>query len=310
VPRGTVLKPSTSAPARAAPSVADILPPRVGPRAELASPRWVGELELEFARAGSRTVIARRRHQGPLLVQRAFQEQDGSCQVYLLHPPGGVVGGDQLGLRIGLGPGTRALITTPAAAKLYESAARTALLTQDCQAADGALLELLPQETIVYDGAYAESSTHVALAATAQFIGWEITCLGRDERGFSRGRQVQRWRLTRQGRPLWDERSLIEGGSPVLEAEWGLAGRPVLGTLVATGTPQGLIEVLRQMLPESPAPETERDWFAVTQLGEVLVCRYLGYSAEVAKRHFCAVWAKLRWAASGQKAVAPRIWAL
>lgn len=252
----------------------------------------------------------RRRHQGPLLVQRAFQQLDGSCQVYLLHPPGGVVGGDQLGLRVGLGAGTRALITTPAAAKLYASSGRTALLTQACDVADGALLELLPQESIVYDGAHAEAYTHVALASTAQFIGWEITCLGRDERGFSRGRHVQRWQLTRQEQTLWSERSLIEGGSSVLQAPWGLAGRPVLGTLVATGTPPGLVEALRQTLPETTTAETERDWFAVTQLGEVLVCRYLGYSAEVAKRHFCAVWASIRRATSGQKAVPPRIWAL
>ena len=137
-------------------------------------------------------------------------------------------------------------------------------------------------------------------------MGWEISSLGRDERGFSRGLFVQHWQIEREGLLLWSERSLIEGGSPLLRASWGLGGRPVLATLVATGATELAIENLRERAQQlGPADEC----FSVTRLGEVLVGRYLGYSTEEAKRFFSAAWTILRQAVSGRRTVPPRIWA-
>jgi urease accessory protein len=276
---------------------------------------WSARLELSFERVGARTVIARRRHSGPLLVQRPFYEADGGCQVYLIHPPGGVVGGDQLALTLELGAGSRTLVTTPAATKIYASPAARSQLSQRCQLADSAFLELLPQETILYAGARAHAATVVLLGSGSQFVGWEVLCLGRDAAGFSTGEFVQQWHVERQGRLLWAERSLLEGGMPALRASWGLAGRSVVGTMLGTGAQNVSLEALRPetLCPGSPCSETPLgpgdDWLSVTRLGEVLVCRYLGYSAETAKRFFSAAWAVLRPSLSGRTAVHPRIWA-
>jgi len=267
---------------------------------------WTGSLELHFEQVGARTVIARRRHSGPLLVQRAFHEPDGGCQVYLIHPPGGVVAGDQLSLSVACRAQSRTLITTPAATKIYESSGARCQLEQHCEVAEGAILELLPQETILYDGARAHSSTTVQLGPAAQFVGWEILSLGRDELGFSRGEFAQHWQLKREQRLLWSERSLLEGGGPLLSASWGLAGRRVLGTLVGTGAERLSLDELRA---DTAGLGRANDWFSVTRLGEVLVCRYLGYSAETAKRFFCTVWAVLRKTVCGRNTVPPRIWA-
>jgi len=267
---------------------------------------WTGHLQLQFERVGARTVIARRRHSGPLLVQRAFHEPDGGCQVYLIHPPGGVVAGDQLVLELELRAESRTLVTTPAATKIYSSSGACSQLSQHFAIAEGAILEFLPQETILYDGARAQSSTRVSLAPRSQFVGWEILSLGRDEQGFSRGSFIQHWQLERAGRLLWSERSLLEGGSPLLQASWGLGGRRVLATLVGTGAAELALEPLREHAQQlGPAD----DCFSVTRLGEVLVCRYLGYSSEAAKRFFSAAWAVLRQAVSGRRTVPPRIWA-
>ncbi|MEY2931880.1 MAG: hypothetical protein RL033_2629 [Pseudomonadota bacterium] len=267
---------------------------------------WSARLELAFERVGARTVLARRRHQGPLLVQRAFREPDGSCQVYVVHPPGGVVGGDTLALELTLRERARTLVTTPAATKIYASPLVSSALTQHCQVADGAILELLPQETILYDGARATSSTHVLLGEGSHFLGWEVLSLGRDDTGFSTGQFVQRWQLERQGRLLWAERTALDGGSPLLSSSWGLSGRSVLATLVGTGAQSLSLDELRALTEQLGG---ERDWFSATRLGEVLVCRYLGYSAETAKRLFSAAWATLRQTVSGRDAVQPRIWA-
>jgi urease accessory protein len=266
---------------------------------------WVGSLSLDFERSGHQTVIARRRHRGPLLVQRPFHEPDGTCQVYLIHPPGGVVGGDSLVHEFDLRRESRALITTPGATKLYRSPELCSTLRHDVVVAAGGVFEWLPQETIVFSGALAESSARVRLeGSSSQFIGWDITCLGHDNAGLRRGRVTQSWELTRDGRCLWRERADHEGGAAALSAPWGLAGRTVVGTLIATGSGSAEVEAVRAALPEA-----DRDWLSVSRLGEVLLCRYLGYSAEAAKHRFGAAWAILRRQLFGRSARPPRVWA-
>src|SRR5262245_14402851 len=119
-----------------------------------ASAGWLASLDLEFARSGSRTVLARRSHVGPLIVQRPFYPEGDVCHVYLVHPPGGVVGGDTLELRARVHDGAHALITTPAATKFYRSEGRMARQVQDI-ALDAAIFEWLPQETILFADAHA-----------------------------------------------------------------------------------------------------------------------------------------------------------
>jgi urease accessory protein len=273
---------------------------------------WIGELSLDFERSGDRTVIARRRHQGPLLVQRPFYEPDGTCQVYLLHPPGGVVGGDRLSCFFDVRGDSHALVTTPGATKLYRSARQRAEILHDVRSSGGGSFEWLPQETIVFGGVQAQSSLRVRLDASSHFIGWDIVCLGQDNRGLSSGHLVQRYELERDGRRLWCERAEFEGGAAVLTAPWGLAGRSVVGTLIATGANASDVLAVREGCAGSLAetlPDEQRDWLSVTRLGEVLLCRYLGYSAEAAKRCLCAVWAILRKRLLGRDARQPRVWA-
>jgi urease accessory protein len=265
---------------------------------------WIGQLSLDFERGGGKTVIARRRHMGPLLIQRPFYEPDGACQVYLIHPPGGVVGGDALMLAFEARGGAQALITTPGATKLYRSPRQGSRLSQSITCLDGAVLEWLPQETIAYGGVSASASTNIRLDASSHFIGWDITCLGQDNGGLGQGQLTQQWRLERDGRLLWTERAELEGNGTLLEAPWGLGGRTVFGTLVATGAGTALVDEVRAVCPGS-----DTDWLSVTRLGEVLLCRYLGYSAEAAKRCFCDAWAVVRRRVLGREACPPRVWA-
>lgn len=269
---------------------------------------WSANLSLEFSARDGRTVLTQRRHDGPLQVQRAFYPPgDRACHVYILHPPGGVVGGDSLAVRARVERGAHALLTTPAAAKLYRSDNVCARLSQELNVAGDARLEWLPQETIAFDGAHAASTTRVELAANAGFIGWEILCLGRPAAGetYARGAFTQRFEIRRDGAPLWWERQALAGDAPALQAPWGLAGRCVVATLVAVGRAPTALAGLRALLhAERPAGE-----FSVSQLREVLVCRYLGDSAEQARAGFTEAWRLLRPALWGVEATPPRIWA-
>jgi urease accessory protein len=270
-------------------------------------PGWEAELELGFAARGEGTILQHRAHRGPLRVQRPFYpEGPGCCHTYVLHPPGGLVGGDWLRVRARVGAGAAALLTTPAAGKAYRSGGGLARQAQALAADDGASLEWLPQETIVFDGARLALETRVDLAARAAFIGWEIVCLGRPAGGerFARGECRQRLEVWREGSPVVLERLLLEGSGDVQRAPWGLGGQPVTATLIASPAPADGVDQLRA-LGELLPPE---DRAAVTVVEGALVCRYLGASAERARGHLLRAWTLLRPAVIGRPACPPRIW--
>lgn len=263
---------------------------------------WQAGLKLGFTRLDGVTRLSHREHHGPLLVQRPFHPETGDCcHCYILHPPGGVVGGDTLTLDVWLDHGARALLTTPAAAKFYRSAGPAAVQRQTLHVADGALLEWLPQEAILFDGARLDGRIRIELTEDARFIGWELYCLGRPAAGerFTRGHADLRLELWRDDRPLLLERQKLPGGGEALASAWGLAGRPVFGTLLCTPAPESA-DALR-----IPLEETE---VTATVLDGVLVCRYRGDSTARARALFARVWSLLRPALAGRPASTPRVW--
>ncbi|HEV7328505.1 MAG TPA: urease accessory protein UreD [Bosea sp. (in: a-proteobacteria)] len=267
---------------------------------------WLAELELWFAPSAGKTRLVRRRHLGPLVVQRPFHpEKDGTCHVYLLHPPGGVAGGDRLDLRFHLDAGARALLTTPGATKFYRSEHGAGAQSTEIDVGAGAACEYLPQETIVFDGGDARMETHVSLAPDATYVGWDFLCLGRPAAGerFETGRLSQRVEIRRDGKPIWFERLELHGSSPLMAAAYSLAGQPTWGTMIYAGAvAEEAAEQVRAAIGESAV-------FSVSQLEEVVVCRYLGPRVADGKALFVRAWNVLRTLGQGKAADTPRIWA-
>ncbi|KAF1855369.1 hypothetical protein Lal_00004281 [Lupinus albus] len=100
------------------------------------------------------------------------------CQHIIVHPPGGIAGGDRLDISARVGDGAWAQLTSPGAAKWYR-ARSPAFQTLALRVEAGATLEWLPQETIVFSGAQAELSTRIDLAADARLFYWDVVALGR-----------------------------------------------------------------------------------------------------------------------------------
>jgi urease accessory protein len=268
--------------------------------------RWRGELALRVAPGAGRSVLAGVRHRGPLRVQRAFHpEASGTCHVYLLHPPGGLVGGDELEIDVDVQSGARALLTTPAAQKVYRAPERASAQRVRLAVRDAASLEWLPQETIAFDGAQGRLAIRVELEGAASFLGWEVLCLGRPGAGerFQRGRIEQSFEVWRAGRPLWIERLRLGGGSAFLDAAWGAAGRTALGTFVCVGERPDLVEQIR-----AAVHARDGEWFEITQLRDVIVARFAGARAERARDCFISAWKVLRPAVLGAACELPRIW--
>ena len=259
---------------------------------------WKAHLGLRFEARSGRTILAERRLDGPLVVQKTLHpEGDAVCHAIVVHPPGGIAGGDELLLACTAGASAHALLTTPGAGKWYRSSG--ALASQSLHFEVDGTLEWLPRETIVFDGALARLESQVDLGAAGAYIGWEVACLRRATagEGFSHGSVRFSNRITRAGRLLWTERGAIEGGGAILRSAAGLGGHRVFGTLVAT-------------LDRADAPLIAacRAHAAVTHLPGLLVARYLGDASEEAFERFTRLWELLRPVVAGREAVVPRIW--
>jgi urease accessory protein len=264
---------------------------------------WEASLDLEFAARGSRTYLAKRASVGPLVVQRPFYPEGDVAHVYLVHPPGGVVGGDRLELNVLAKQGTHVLLTTPAATKFYRSDGRIARQRQEI-VADAASVEWLPQETIVFPDARAKIATRVMLSAQSRFVGWEIACYGRPASGlaFGAGRVSQDFELWVNDAPLVLDHLRLDGTADSMRAPFGLAGQPVLGTLLAYPATDALLNAARASVSHGVIA-------ACTLVDGALVCRAVGAHADAVRDLFIAIWQQVRPGIMGRPAVAPRIWA-
>lgn len=271
---------------------------------------WRAQLALRYERrdefGAARTVLAERRHDGPLVVQKTlYPEGDAVCHNIIVHPPAGIAGGDDLAIDAHVGARAHALLTTPGAAKWYRSTGAWAQQRNVFTVDEGACLEWLPQESIVFDGALARLECEVRLGARASYIGWEVLCLGRAGSGerFMRGQCRSTLSVLRHGKPLWWERGGFTAGDVLTRSPAGLNGNSVCGTWVAAADCVARVDLAACRAIAAASGAT-----AVTRLPGVLVARYLGESSEAAKQYFAALWHAVRPAIAGREAVAPRIW--
>lgn len=261
---------------------------------------WSAELMLRFVRRGAKTCIGARRHFGPLLVQRPFYPEGGPCHVYVLHPPGGVVGGDKLVLDVHLEPDSHALLTMPGATKFYRSGGDTSSLDQHFHLAPGSVLEWLPQGSICFPGARVRLHNRFSLAPGARLLAWETLCLGRPvmNETFSHGAVDSRLQIDLADDPGLHERLRIDGGQ--LEK---LAGYPLQATFCAYPANESLLEQARALIDELCVPS------GATLLGELLVVRLLDHENLRLQLTLQRLWHALRPAVVGLAPCPPRIWA-
>jgi urease accessory protein len=268
---------------------------------------WKAQLTLRFRRTGGRTALVERSHFGPLVVQKPlYPEGLDVCHAVIVHPPGGIAGGDQLALRIDVETGAHAFITTPAATKWYKSADLPASQHGMATVENGAVLELLPSENIIFDAARASMSWCINLAGTAAFAGWDVTCLGRRASGeeFRTGKLRQHFDIVRDGRRLWNDVVVLRGGDALMKSVVGLGGRSVYGTMIvaAGATPPDVLEQCRAIAA------VHGDGCGVSALPEILAARCLSDSAEYARAFFAALWTVVRPWYAGRNAERPRLW--
>lgn len=272
---------------------------------------WFAQLILGFSDRGDKTVLKHRSQQGPLSVQRPLYPEKHICHVYLLHPPGGVVGGDSLDIQTTVTTGAHTLVTTPGATKFYRSDARVAKQAQYLRVEDGGILEWLPQENIFFPDSYAHVNTRIELEGGAQFMGWEIQCFGRPalEEAFAEGKLRGKTEIFQDGQRLLTEQLKLDGGDALFLAT-GLQSFPMVATFYITSDDDALFEQIQQSLTQAQANYgADKLVLGVTQIESLMVVRALGHWSEDILAVFGQVWQLVRVDWTGRKPDLPRIWA-
>ena len=274
---------------------------------------WHARLQLDYTLEGTRTV-ARHAHNGPLrILQSLYPEGDAVCHNVLVHPPGGLVGGDTLDISATVGPGAHGLVTTPGATRFYRSTGERALQRTHLTLAEGARLEWLPLEALCYNACNAENHLTLNLAPGAECMGWDVTALGLPHAGqpFDTGRFVQH--IEAPGR--WLERGVIDAADHrLLESPLGLAGQRCMASLFfVVGTPlerarrDTALDAARAVMDAHALKATAG---ATSPNGQVVVVRALAPQVEPAMqllRQVRAAWRAALWQLCAEP---PRIWSM
>ena len=265
------------------------------------------KLSLKFAEIDGTTRLVERDHFGPLVVQKPFYPEGREvCHVVIIHPPGGVVGGDQLEILAQIGASANAQITTPGATKWYKANGHTSQQKIRLNINKGGSLEWVPQETIFYNHADVEIDHQVTLEEDAIYVGCEILCFGRTASGetFNSGQIKQRTSIRRNDKLIWLEQIRLLGESSAMSGSLALSGKTVCASLILTGKviPQPLIDLARE---EAEKITKGVGQVGISQLKSIVVARYLGDSSEVARHVMLCIWGLFRPEILGRAGMVP-----
>jgi urease accessory protein len=272
---------------------------------------WHASLSLDYERPTDRTV-ARFAHSGPLrILQSLYPEGDAVCHNVLVHPPGGLVGGDTLDIRVSASGQAHGLITTPGATRFYKSDGAVALQDTSIQLLDHARLEWLPMEALCYSGCLAQNRLRIELAPRAELIGWDVTALGlpHARAPFERGSFTQHIEVP----GVWLDKGRIDAmDQRLMKSPLGLAGNSCMATLffvagskIDRARRQAALDAARAAIEPH---ELRATCGATSPHPQVIVLRALAPLVEPAMALLKTVWAAWRSELWSIRAERPRIW--
>jgi urease accessory protein len=272
---------------------------------------WQAKLTLTFSHVDGRSYLSKRIHYGPLVIQKTLHpEGEAVCHGVVVHPPGGVAGGDQLTIEANLENGASVLLTTPGAGKWYKANSKVASQQLVFNLEGDANLEWFPQENILFDGSQVKFSADIHLAQNSTYAGWEILCFGRQAQKecWNNGLLHQNIVIHRNGKLLWQESANLSPHHPLMQSLMGLAGNVISASFVVVAglVPVEVLNACRAIQPKKTLDLQAK--YGVSALPEVFVARYVGQSSQSAKQYFELLWSVLRPWYLKRQVVRPRIW--
>lgn len=273
---------------------------------------WQAHLNLSFYPRGNKTILLHKKQQGPLAIQRPFYPEGNICHAYVLHPPGGVVGGDSLTITARVAPYAHSLLTTPGATKFYRSSeGKIAHQSQTLVVEENSYLEWLPQENIFFTDAKVHLITRIELATTARFMGWELHCFGRPalNEGLGCGTVTGKTEIWIANKRILTERVAMDGQDKRFLIN-GLQNFSLTASFFITNDSPELLAMVQTLLDQQQQYYSSQQLVvAVTQIEGLIVIRALANWSETIMHVFVKVWQQVREQWLGYTPVIPRIWA-
>ena len=196
--------------------------------------RVSGRGHVGFKHASGRTRLNDLHQSGSAKI-RLPKVYDGVPVAVLINTAGGLTGGDRLAFAADIDAGAHAIVTSQAAERAYRSSGGVAEVENRLSAGNGATLEWLPQETILFNASGLHRSMSVDLVGDARLLAVESVVLGRTAMGETVDRVTfrDRWRIHRDGRLLFADDVRLEGDAgDILKGPATAGGGLAFATLV------------------------------------------------------------------------------
>ena len=284
--------------------------PVIDPPPPVGHQRSEGEAEIAFELRGGRSVLTHLYQRAPCRVLFPATAIDDVPEAVLVTTSGGIAGGDRLRIAVSVEAGATALLTSQAAEKIYRSLGPEARCAVSLQIGDGAWLEWLPQETILFQAARFSRTIEAKLSATGRLLASEMVVFGRLARGerFSSGRLQDRWRLHLGGGLVWADTVCLEEhpgaeGATALDEPLAFGGARAMATVVYTGP-----DAARHLALARSLTGEARCRAGATLVNGTLLARFLAEDPGKLRADLAGDVAALRHAAAGLPARPPRLW--
>ncbi len=230
-----------------------------------------GRLELTWKARDGGAVLDTLHQEGCLKARFPRPEHGAWPGAVLLNTTGGVAGGDRLAVRIGVAPGIRATVAMQAAERFYRAVpGQVAEVGTALDVAEGAAMEWLPQESILFDRCAVRRRLEVTMAPDAWFLGVERLVFGRG----AMGETVRSLSLRdviavrRGGRLLLHDAIRIEGDAQALldRAASGRGARAVATLLHVAPDAEAAVQGVRDALAPWDAGVSAWDGMLVVRM--------------------------------------------
>jgi urease accessory protein len=267
-----------------------------------------GVAEIAFAADGARGAsrLTHLYQETPCRVLFPRPETGDPVAAVLLTTSGGLTGGDSVRIAVEAREGAAVTVTTQAAEKIYRSLGSDAAIDVTLKIGEGAWLEWLPQETILFDRARLVRRTDVHLAAGGRLLAAEIVMFGRTAHGerFMSGKLHDAWRVRRGSTLVWADGLHLEGdASRMLECKAGFDEALACATvLYAADDAEAMLDTARALLDGTVSRS------GATVVNGVLILRMIGRDARHLRGDVALFCARFRAAAAGLPERMPRVW--
>jgi urease accessory protein len=224
---------------------------------------------------------------------------------------GGLVGGDRLDIAIRAAPAATAHVTAAAAEKIYRSMGPTTAIRQSLSVAAAGMLEFLPLETILFDGARLRRETTIDLGPGAGFLGGDIVVFGRRARGerFTKGFLREVWEVRREGRLVWGDALHLEDDiAAIVDDPACFDGAAAFAPMILAPSerdPRSFLDRAREIQSVAAAGGLRA---GVTTVAGLVIARWLAADAAALRRAYADLACHLRQAAMGLPPLLPRLW--